>query len=329
MEKKPRLRAPNFTQSDNLLLCDVVSKYIHIIENKKTDGASLLQKQRAWLDVAEDYNSSTTGCSRTAESLQQTYKNLKKRAKKNASDEKMNIPVDPSLVLNIEKCGTSSQNCDWGEVSLNTGALEETCKEMFAALNEEADTSDMISKTAIMDTGGGPPLNADKDPVLEKVKALTGPVMDGIHTIYNGDNSLIASQNIPPIELHSIGSDSTMLDMQETQDYAQDNETYFTNNSYNGANFKKRPHHLLTRKRKLETESKQIKMELLEQQKELVKTQLQEELDRVEHNRMLRGMEMEDAKQKYIHNEKLREMEMEEMKRRNEFNEKMRHFQLK
>ncbi|XP_063619022.1 uncharacterized protein LOC134791816 [Cydia splendana] len=323
MEKKPRLRAPNFTQSDNLLLCDVVSKYIHIIENKKTDGASLLQKQKAWLEVAEEYNSSTTGFSRTAESLQQTYKNLKKRAKKNASDEKMDIPVDPSLVLNVEKCGTSSQNCDWGEEAINTGALEETCKEMFAALNKEANTSNTI-----MDTGGGPPPNVDKDPVLEKVKALTGPVMNGVHTIYDGDSSLTASQNIPPIELHHIGSDSTLLDMQESQDHAhsQDNGTYFTNNR---ANLKRKIHHLLTRKRKLETETRQVKMELLELQKEFVKTQLQEERDRAEHNRMLRAMDMEDAKQKYTHNEKLREMEMEEMKRRNEFNEKMRHFQLK
>ncbi|XP_063361800.1 uncharacterized protein LOC134650797 [Cydia amplana] len=208
MEKKPRLRAPNFTQSDNLLLCDIVRKYIHIIENKKTDGANLLQKQKAWLEVAEEYNSSTTGYSRTAESLQQTYKNLKKRAKKNASDDKMDIPVDPSLVLNIEKCGTSSQNCDWGEDAINTGALEETCKEMFAALNKEADTSNTILKTTIMDTGGVTPPNVDKDPVLEKVKALTGPVMNGVHTIYDGDSSLIASQNIPPLELrnHNIGS---------------------------------------------------------------------------------------------------------------------------
>ena len=92
METKSRVRGPNFTSSDSLLLCDILKKYKHVIENKKTDGANLVQKQKAWQNVMEEYNAATDGHQRTIESLQQNYKNLKKKAKKNASDAKMDIP---------------------------------------------------------------------------------------------------------------------------------------------------------------------------------------------------------------------------------------------
>ncbi|XP_048007540.1 uncharacterized protein LOC125242693 [Leguminivora glycinivorella] len=124
-DKKPRVRAPNFTKSDFLLLCSTVEKHKQVIENKKTDGAQLLLKQKAWQEVMREYNSSTTGSSRTLESLQQTYKNLKKKAKKTASDKKMGIPVDSAtLVLNLEEYGS-----DWGKVAANTGASETSCSQ--------------------------------------------------------------------------------------------------------------------------------------------------------------------------------------------------------
>lgn len=93
MEKaKSRLRAPNFTSSEAFHLCEILENYKHIIENKKTDGASLHDKQNAWLKVVEEYNSTTTTYSRTIESLQQCYKNMKKNAKKQLSASKMIIP---------------------------------------------------------------------------------------------------------------------------------------------------------------------------------------------------------------------------------------------
>lgn len=76
MENKSRVRAPNYTSGDNLLLCDIVTKFKHIIENKQTDGANLIQKQKAWLEVAKEYNANTTGYARTLTSLQHNYKNV-------------------------------------------------------------------------------------------------------------------------------------------------------------------------------------------------------------------------------------------------------------
>lgn len=79
MEKKNRLRGPNFTKSDSILLCDVINNFKHIIECKKTDGVNLMEKHKAWQEVVKIYNSSTTGSQRTLESLQQNYENLKKK----------------------------------------------------------------------------------------------------------------------------------------------------------------------------------------------------------------------------------------------------------
>lgn len=52
-----------------------------------------------------------------------------------------------------------------------------------------------------------------------KKLVLAGPVLDGVFTIYDGDSSLMATQNVPPIEIYNIlESVSTILevDMQET-----------------------------------------------------------------------------------------------------------------
>ncbi|RVE48366.1 hypothetical protein evm_006927 [Chilo suppressalis] len=110
MEKKTRLRSPNFTSIDNLLLCELLNKYKHFIEIKKCDGATLLQKQKAWKEVTKEFNAATTGPLRTRESLQQNYKNLKKKAKRTtSSDNKTDIP-DGGLPLKLEDDPLAIQN---------------------------------------------------------------------------------------------------------------------------------------------------------------------------------------------------------------------------
>lgn len=182
MDKKSRLRGPNFSSSDSSLLCDIILKHKHIIENKKTDGANLLQKQKAWLDVTEEFNCVTTGHHRTVESLQQNYRNLKKKAKKCTSDAKMDIPgtciygycktvllqyvinyfiftlessffaVDrETLVKNIEEYGTSSEG--WEKIAQYTGASKENCQQLLNIMNAEIKTKEKALKKTIMGTG--------------------------------------------------------------------------------------------------------------------------------------------------------------------------------
>ncbi|XP_017474666.1 PREDICTED: myb/SANT-like DNA-binding domain-containing protein 4 [Rhagoletis zephyria] len=81
-QTRQRLRAPNFTKCENLLLRDCIQKRKNVIENKKTDRNSLQQKQEAWMEVAKEFNEANTGIQRTVESLQQNYKNLKKKLRK-------------------------------------------------------------------------------------------------------------------------------------------------------------------------------------------------------------------------------------------------------
>lgn len=336
MEKKPRLRAPNFTSGDHLLLCEIVDKYKHVIENKKTDGANLIQKQKAWLEVEQQFNSTTSGCSRTLDSLQQNYKNLKKKAKKIFSDAKMDIPVDrETLVQNLVEYGTSASG--WKKVASNTGATEIMCKSLFKTIKKEADVEEKKKKRDIMRTGGGPPPeNDNNDPVLQKIQMLVGPAIDGMYTIYDGDSGIMASQNSQPIESTNFDTGCSMVSqnaeeptetVHKEKDAGLQDETHHEQFFFNDrANLKKKPHHLLTRKRKLEeqlplkqTVSEKFKtlasekMELVAMQKELLKMQLEEEREKNIHNKLLRDMEIEELKKKYDHYEIIRKIELERL----------------
>ncbi|XP_026724801.1 uncharacterized protein LOC113491828 [Trichoplusia ni] len=232
MEKKNRLRGPNFTKSDSILLCDVINNFKHIIECKKTDGVNLMEKHKAWQEVVKIYNSSTTGSQRTLESLQQNYKNLKKKIKKSASDAKMNIPV-LELVHSVEEFGTSSDG--WEKISHNMGVSTETCQEVLANLKKEADRKDAILKKNVMGTGGGPAPNYDPDPLLGKVKVLVGPAIDGLYTIYDGDSCLMASQPAAePVEAINMQTDT-----QEDNQHGEKNTTLqLTNVTQHGIFYK-------------------------------------------------------------------------------------------
>ncbi|KAJ4434963.1 hypothetical protein ANN_23535 [Periplaneta americana] len=51
-----RLRAPNFSRYEVEMLIELVEKYKHIIENKKTDGVSLKEKDATWQKIAEEFS---------------------------------------------------------------------------------------------------------------------------------------------------------------------------------------------------------------------------------------------------------------------------------
>lgn len=89
MEGKKRQRAPNFTSTESLLLCNLLEDYKNTIENKKTDGVTVAEKQKCWKMLTEEYNARTPYVARTSENLFAAYKNLKTKAKKQHSSEKM------------------------------------------------------------------------------------------------------------------------------------------------------------------------------------------------------------------------------------------------
>lgn len=81
-------RTKNFSAEDVELLLNTVESRASVIENKKTDNVTTVEKDRAWKEVETQFNSTTTGPSRTLKVLKTKYFNLKSDLKKRTSAEK-------------------------------------------------------------------------------------------------------------------------------------------------------------------------------------------------------------------------------------------------
>lgn len=51
-----------FTGQERTILLELVGKYKHILENKKSDCISLSQKKKTWNNLAEEFNSLPDTC---------------------------------------------------------------------------------------------------------------------------------------------------------------------------------------------------------------------------------------------------------------------------
>lgn len=90
-KKKPR--GPNFSSIDRALLLNIVEGYMNIIENKKTDAVWSKEKEKAWADIAVDFNRCSSEGERTATQLKTAYENYKRRIKKAAADDKVRMSI--------------------------------------------------------------------------------------------------------------------------------------------------------------------------------------------------------------------------------------------
>ena len=50
-------RAKNFTDYDKNILFEIVQKFRHIVENKKTDATNVKEKNDSWNKICNEYNS--------------------------------------------------------------------------------------------------------------------------------------------------------------------------------------------------------------------------------------------------------------------------------
>ncbi|XP_069705116.1 myb/SANT-like DNA-binding domain-containing protein 3 [Periplaneta americana] len=64
---------------------------MNIIENKKTDAVWSKEKEKAWADIAVDFNGCSSEGERTATQLKTAYENYKRRIKKAAADDKAEL----------------------------------------------------------------------------------------------------------------------------------------------------------------------------------------------------------------------------------------------
>lgn len=77
-----RKRSSNFTSNDKCILINIVAKYKHVIENKKTDSVTAKEKCDYWEKISVEFNSSGPSCPRDTECLKRCYENRKKLLRK-------------------------------------------------------------------------------------------------------------------------------------------------------------------------------------------------------------------------------------------------------
>ncbi|KAF5275334.1 hypothetical protein FQR65_LT16682 [Abscondita terminalis] len=76
------------TPSEKVFLTELVSKFQHIIECKKTDAINAVEKKKTWAIITKEFNSVLQHSKRTPQQLQKAWENIKCRRKKVLSKEK-------------------------------------------------------------------------------------------------------------------------------------------------------------------------------------------------------------------------------------------------
>lgn len=69
----------------------IMAQHFDSIENKKTDGATIKQKNQAWEQVAKAFNAATVNGARTLLQLKNSYNNIKRKLKNENADEKVSM----------------------------------------------------------------------------------------------------------------------------------------------------------------------------------------------------------------------------------------------
>ncbi|KAF6203185.1 hypothetical protein GE061_003602 [Apolygus lucorum] len=79
-------RGANFSPEERRQLIKLANEFSDIIENKKTDGVSIREKNRAWALIEEKYNATEKGPYRDAKALKMKYEGVKKELRKKENE---------------------------------------------------------------------------------------------------------------------------------------------------------------------------------------------------------------------------------------------------
>ncbi|CAH1117627.1 unnamed protein product [Phaedon cochleariae] len=118
-KKVKRARSSNYTQQEKNLLLNIILRFKHVVESKKTDAVTWRDKNSTWTKIATLFNSqSPTGTYRDVTSLRKVYENVKKTVRKTVSDEKVSFKKtgggeasfndDPTIDLALEVINTKT-----------------------------------------------------------------------------------------------------------------------------------------------------------------------------------------------------------------------------
>lgn len=104
-----RDRAVNFTTNEIRILVDLIVKYSHILENKKTDSVMWKKKEETWEKLCTEFNGLSGLCYRTTKNLKIKYEGLKRSLKKKKAANKTEIyktgggPVETTPYTDFEE----------------------------------------------------------------------------------------------------------------------------------------------------------------------------------------------------------------------------------
>lgn len=88
-----RERGPNFSETEKEKFLQICYKHKTIIENKKSDSATVSQRTKAWFAITEEYNCQQTTGIRDPKNLKILYDNLKMKARKEKHDNKVSLII--------------------------------------------------------------------------------------------------------------------------------------------------------------------------------------------------------------------------------------------
>ncbi|PSN54158.1 hypothetical protein C0J52_06850 [Blattella germanica] len=91
MEVKKRARGTNFSNAEKEIFVNLLPKYFNIIDNKKTDGVSIRQKEACWEQLTTDFNTHALVTKRTSKQLKVFYDGYKRQCKTNFANEKIEL----------------------------------------------------------------------------------------------------------------------------------------------------------------------------------------------------------------------------------------------
>lgn len=84
-------RLPNFTTEEKITLIEIIENKKNIIENKQTDGVTIREKEKCWLEISREFNSRCIQANRNVISLKNCWDNLKKRTRKHFAKKRKEI----------------------------------------------------------------------------------------------------------------------------------------------------------------------------------------------------------------------------------------------
>lgn len=91
-------RGTNFSNTEKDLLLEIIIKYKHIIENKKTDAVTAKDKGKCWDEITRKFNSESSTY-RDSITLKNCWDNMKKRTRKFYAEERSKLYKTGKVIL--------------------------------------------------------------------------------------------------------------------------------------------------------------------------------------------------------------------------------------